>query len=77
MYKRQQIQYNGENIPIFFENTGAPVSITIAMSFQEVQIYTKDGFQAYENNQLESTPTSIKLNAGTKEAPVASRSVAS
>ena len=47
------------------------------MSFQEVQIYTKDGFQAYENNQLESTPTSIKLNAGTKEAPVASRSVAS
>jgi hypothetical protein len=53
------------------------------MSFQEVQIYTKDGFQAYENNQLTPGSSSsiitdaITSSAGTKEAPVASRSVAS
>ena len=78
-----QIQYNGENIPIFFENTGAPVSITIAMSFQEVQIYTKDGFQAYEKNQLTPgssssiTTDAITSRGGSQVPPSASSGGAS
>lgn len=35
------VNYNGEGIPLFFENTGAPVSIEIQLSFKETQIFTK------------------------------------
>jgi len=44
------ITYNGENIPIFFEQTQAPVSITKSLTFQEVQVLTKEGFSTYENS---------------------------
>lgn len=44
------ITYNGENLPIFFETTGAPVSINLSMTFQETQVLTKDGFSTYENS---------------------------
>jgi hypothetical protein len=37
-----QVQYNGENIPLFFENVGAPVSITLSLSFKETKIHTKE-----------------------------------
>lgn len=36
------VNYNGEGIPLFFENTGAPVSIELQLSFKETQIYTKE-----------------------------------
>ena len=49
-----QVTYNGENLPIFFENTGAPVSIQIALQFQEVKLLTRDGFNEYGNNFGES-----------------------
>tara|TARA_B100001057_G_scaffold391099_1_gene399236 strand:- start:248 stop:1378 length:1131 start_codon:yes stop_codon:yes gene_type:complete len=45
--KNMQITYNGENLPLFFENTHAPVSISIALQFQEVKLYTRDGFSEY------------------------------
>ena len=45
------ITYNGENIPIFFEQTQAPVSITMSLTFQETQVLTKSGFNSYENAQ--------------------------
>lgn len=35
------VNYNGENMPIFFEDVGAPVSIDIQMTFQETEIFTK------------------------------------
>ena len=38
------INYNGEGIPTFFEQTGAPVSIEITMSFQETRLLTREGF---------------------------------
>lgn len=38
------VNYNGEGIPLFFENTGAPVSITISLSFQETAIQTKESY---------------------------------
>ena len=41
---QMSVNYNGESIPTFFEQTGAPVSINMTLSFQEVQILTKDGF---------------------------------
>lgn len=39
------VNYNGEGIPLFFENTGAPVSIEINMTFQETHIITKERLQ--------------------------------
>ena len=36
------VQYNGEGIPLFFENTGAPVSITMSLAFKETAIHTKE-----------------------------------
>ena len=49
------ITYNGENLPIFFETTGAPVSINMNMTFQETQVLTKDGFNSYENTDKLTT----------------------
>ena len=40
--KSFNVNYNGENTPLFFEDTGAPVSIDIQMQFQETRIMTKD-----------------------------------
>tara|TARA_E500000178_G_scaffold177429_1_gene176155 strand:- start:2686 stop:3825 length:1140 start_codon:yes stop_codon:yes gene_type:complete len=48
--KNMQVTYNGENLPIFFENTHAPVSIQIALQFQEVKLLTRDGFSEYGND---------------------------
>lgn len=35
------VNYNGEGIPLFFETTGAPVSIELSLSFKETEIFTK------------------------------------
>lgn len=35
------VNYTGEGTPAFFEETGAPYSITLNMSFQETEIVTK------------------------------------
>lgn len=40
--KSFNVTYNGENTPLFFETTGAPVSIQIQLGFQETKILTKD-----------------------------------
>ncbi len=47
------VNYNGENIPIFFEDTQAPVSITMNLSFQETAILTKDGFQTSHEDPID------------------------
>lgn len=49
--KNMGVTYNGENLPIFFENTGAPVSIQITLQFQEVKLQTRDGFTEYSQDQ--------------------------
>jgi hypothetical protein len=36
------VNYNGENMPVFFEDTGAPVSIEISLQFQETELLTKE-----------------------------------
>ena len=36
------VNYNGEGTPLFFDSTGAPVSIEINMTFQETFIVTKN-----------------------------------
>lgn len=36
------VNYNGEGIPLFFETTGAPVSIELQLQFKETQIHTKE-----------------------------------
>ena len=35
------VNYTGEGTPAFFEETGAPYSVTLSMSFQETEIVTK------------------------------------
>ena len=40
--KSLTVNYNGEGIPLFFEDTGQPVSIEITMAFQETKIITRD-----------------------------------
>jgi len=44
------VNYNGEGTPLFFENTGAPVSIEFSMAFQETRIPTKE--RMIENNRI-------------------------
>ena len=39
------VNYNGEGIPLFFEESGAPVSIEIQLTFQETHIKTKNDFE--------------------------------
>lgn len=36
------VNYNGEGIPLFFEATGAPVSIEMQLTFKETEIHTKE-----------------------------------
>jgi len=36
------VQYNGEGTPLFFESSGAPVSITMSLAFKETLIHTKE-----------------------------------
>lgn len=36
------VQYNGEGTPLFFESSGAPVSITMSLTFKETAIHTKE-----------------------------------
>ena len=45
------VNYNGEAMPLFFEDTQAPVSISIELQFQETAILTKDAFEKSERNQ--------------------------
>ena len=40
--KSISVNYNGENMPVFFEDTGAPVSIEISLQFQETELLTKE-----------------------------------
>jgi len=39
--KSLSVNYNGEGMPLFFEDTGQPVSIEITMAFQETKIITR------------------------------------
>lgn len=40
--KSFSVSYNGEGLPLFFEQTGAPVSVEITLGFQETKIITKE-----------------------------------
>jgi hypothetical protein len=42
--KNLSINYNGEGTPLFFEQTGAPVSVEFTMEFQETKLQTRDNF---------------------------------
>jgi|SRR5210317_1283372 hypothetical protein len=40
-----QVNYNGQGTPLFFENTQAPVNISISLQFQETAIKTKESME--------------------------------
>lgn len=42
--KNLTVTYNGESTPLFFEQSGAPVSVQISMQFQETKIRTREDF---------------------------------
>jgi len=52
------VNYNGENLPIFFNDNGGPVSVDITMSFQETKIFTKTDYADEED--LEPKPQQAK-----------------
>jgi len=64
------VNYNGENMPIFFEDVGAPVSIDIQMTFQETEIFTKADYPEQHEvdqkrdvaNRLTSGRTGANIN---------------
>lgn len=37
-----QVNYHGQGVPLYFEDTGAPVNVTIKLAFTEVTITTRD-----------------------------------
>jgi hypothetical protein len=43
--KNLTVTYNGENTPLFFAQSGAPVSVEIQMQFQETKIRTREDFE--------------------------------
>lgn len=52
--KSLNVTYNGENTPLFFEQSGAPVSVEIQMQFQETKIRTREDFgnNTYSDNYM-------------------------
>jgi hypothetical protein len=66
--KNMQVTYNGENLPIFFEDTGAPVSIALTLQFQEVKLYTRDGFSEYSSELGDASSVSDVRPSATASA---------
>jgi len=44
--KSMTVNYNGEGIPLFFQDTGAPVSVELQLSFQETKIITRSSLDS-------------------------------
>lgn len=45
------VNYNGDGVPRFFDETGAPVVVDVTLQFKEVEIMTKEDF-AYSDEAL-------------------------
>jgi len=58
------VNYNGEGIPIFFEDIGGPVSIDINMNFQETKILTKRDYAEDYEIERGRPPTESSRDAG-------------
>lgn len=55
------VNYNGEGMPLFFNDVGGPVSIDIQMTFQETQILTKrDYAEDYEIEKGKPGPVDFR-----------------
>ena len=54
--KSMTVNYNGEGIPLFFDQTGAPVSVEIQLSFQETKIITRDDLDSGLPQPVNSKP---------------------
>jgi len=57
--KSMNVNYNGEGVPLFFQDTGAPVSIEIQMAFQETKILTRDSMDS-------GLPTAVNTSDGSE-----------
>lgn len=54
--KSMSVNYNGEGIPLFFQDTGAPVSVEIQLSFQETKIITRGDLDSGLPQPVNSKP---------------------
>jgi hypothetical protein len=55
--KDMSVNYNGDGVPRFFDETGAPVVVDIQMTFMETEIFTKEDFVNDDNViEVEETP---------------------
>jgi hypothetical protein len=65
------VNYNGEGMPLFFEDVGGPVSIDISMTFQETKIFTKrDYAEDYEVERDSDLSSDKKPDPGTNPLQV-------
>jgi len=63
--KNFSVNYNGENMPVFFEDTQAPVSIEINLGFQETELLSKESIQErpFEIPEVENEGEITVLNS--------------
>jgi hypothetical protein len=54
--KNMTVNYNGEGIPLFFQDTGAPVSVEIQLAFQETKIITRGDLDSGLPEPVNSKP---------------------
>ncbi|MDA9007775.1 baseplate tail-tube junction protein [Porticoccaceae bacterium] len=54
--KSMTVNYNGEGIPLFFDQTGAPVSVEIQLAFQETKIITRGDLDSGLPQPVNSKP---------------------
>ena len=54
--KTMTVNYNGEGIPLFFDQSGAPVSIEIQLAFQETKIITRGDLDSGLPQPVNTTP---------------------
>ena len=66
------VNYNGQNLPIFFEDTKAPVDIEIQLQFQEVEVVTKetlrDEFKRRDLHVKESKQRRLEIQKAAEKA---------
>jgi len=67
------VNYNGEGMPLFFEDVGGPVSIDISMSFQETKIFTKrdyaEDYEVERDPEKQVEPEPMKFNGRLIQTP--------
>ena len=63
------VSYNGQGIPVFFQQTGAPVQVDVSLAFKEIEIITKEKLRKEFSRQAFGLAT--ESIGGKQEAQIA------